>query len=153
MSHMRYVAVTIDCRKLEIWEFTWAPVTQNSYKSSRKMVNWFRILNRKIQRHKNIQYVSPETCFLFCMRKIMLKLWRIMQEKKKWSKENKWRHLFIYFYNCTVHFDVIKSLICPTNAHLNSFKMLKFTLKFTINAPTCFGLTKPSSGSLRCVLR
>jgi len=30
--------------------------------------------------------------------------------------------------------------------------MLKFTLKITINAPTCFGLTKPSSGRLRCVL-
>jgi len=30
--------------------------------------------------------------------------------------------------------------------------MLKFTFKkITINAPTCFGLTKPSSGSLRCV--
>ena len=25
--------------------------------------------------------------------------------------------------------------------------MLKFTLRFTINAATCFGLTKPSSGS------
>jgi hypothetical protein len=47
----------------------------------------------------------------------------------------------------------IKSFICPNNAHLNWFKMLKFTLKFTINYPTCFGLTKPSSGSLRCVLR
>jgi hypothetical protein len=30
--------------------------------------------------------------------------------------------------------------------------MLKFTLRFTINAPTCFGLRKPSSGSLQCVL-
>jgi len=49
--------------------------------------------------------------------------------------------------------NVFKSYICPTNAHLNCFKMLKFTLKFTINAPTCFGLTKSSSGSLRCVLR
>jgi hypothetical protein len=28
------------------------------------------------------------------------------------------------------------------------FKILKFTLRFTINAPTCFGLTKPSSESL-----
>jgi hypothetical protein len=43
-----------------------------------------------------------------------------------------------------VHFDVIKSFISPTNAQLNCFKMLKFTLRFTINAPTCFGLTKPS---------
>jgi len=33
------------------------------------------------------------------------------------------------------------------------FKVLKFTLKFTINAPTCFDLTKPSSGSLQSVLR
>jgi len=31
--------------------------------------------------------------------------------------------------------------------------MLKFTLKITINAATCFGLTKPSSGSLQSVLR
>jgi len=31
--------------------------------------------------------------------------------------------------------------------------MLKFTLKIAINAPTCFGLTKPSSGSLQSVLR
>ena len=33
------------------------------------------------------------------------------------------------------------------------FKMLKFTLRYTINAPTRFGLTKPSSGSLQSVLR
>jgi hypothetical protein len=31
------------------------------------------------------------------------------------------------------------------------FKLLKFTLKYTINAPTCFGLTKPLSGSLKSV--
>jgi len=31
--------------------------------------------------------------------------------------------------------------------------MLKFILRFTINAPTCFGLTKPSSGILQSVLR
>jgi len=30
--------------------------------------------------------------------------------------------------------------------------MLKFTLRFTINAPIFFGLTKPSSGSLQSVL-
>jgi hypothetical protein len=57
------------------------------------------------------------------------------------------------FHRCTVHFDVIKSYICPTNAHLNCFKMLKFTLKIAMNAPTCLGLTKQSSESLRCVLR
>ena len=38
--------------------------------------------------------------------------------------------------------------IRPTIAQLNCFKIFKFTLKFTINAPTCFGLTKPSSGRL-----
>jgi len=48
---------------------------------------------------------------------------------------------------------VTKAFICPTNVHVNWFKLLKFVLKITINAPTCFGLTKPSSGSLRCVLR
>jgi len=47
----------------------------------------------------------------------------------------------------------IKSFICPTNAQLNCFKMLKFTVRFTINAPTCFCLTEPSSGSLQSVLR
>jgi len=42
-----------------------------------------------------------------------------------------------------VHLDVIKSFISPTNTQLNCFKILKFTLRFTINAATCFGLTKP----------
>jgi hypothetical protein len=46
-----------------------------------------------------------------------------------------------------MHSDVIQSFICPTNAQLICFKILKFTLKYTINAATCFGLTKPSSGS------
>lgn len=57
--------------------FSWAPLKQNSYNSSRKSVTWFRILN---ERYKNInrQYISPENCFLSCRRKIMLKLWRIM---------------------------------------------------------------------------
>jgi hypothetical protein len=45
-----------------------------------------------------------------------------------------------------------KSFIHPTNAQLNFFKMLKFTLRFIINAPTCFSLTKPSSGSLQSEL-
>jgi hypothetical protein len=48
-----------------------------------------------------------------------------------------------------VHFDVIQSFISPTNAQSFCFKILKFTLKYTINAPTCFGLTKPSSASLQ----
>ena len=40
---------------------------------------------------------------------------------------------------------VIQSFISPTNAKLICFKILKYT----INAPTRFGLTKPSSGSLQ----
>jgi hypothetical protein len=52
-----------------------------------------------------------------------------------------------------MHSDVIQSFISLTNAQLICFKILKFTLKYTINAPTCFGLTKPSSGSLQSVLR
>jgi hypothetical protein len=44
-----------------------------------------------------------------------------------------------------VHFDVIKYFIWPANAQLNCFIILKFTLRFTTNTPTCFGLTKPSS--------
>jgi len=34
-----------------------------------------------------------------------------------------------FFHSCTVHFDVIKSFICPTNAHLNCFKILKIYIK------------------------
>ena len=60
---------------------------------------------------------------------------------------------FTNFHSCTVHFDVIKSFIFPPNAQLICFKILKFSLRFTINAATCFGLTKPSSGSIQCVLR
>jgi len=56
-------------------------------------------------------------------------------------------------HSCTVHSDLIQSFIGPTNAQLICFKILKFTLKYTINASTCFGLTKPSSGSLQSVLR
>jgi len=52
-----------------------------------------------------------------------------------------------------MHSDVIQSFISPTNEQPVCFKILKYTLKYTMNAPTCFGLTKPSSGSLRCVLR
>ena len=47
----------------------------------------------------------------------------------------------------------VHSFISPTNAQLICFKMLKFTLKYIINAPPCFGLTKPSSGSVQSVLR
>ena len=43
--------------------------------------------------------------------------------------------------------------ISPFNAKLICFKILKFTLKYTINVSTCFGLTKPSSGSVQSVLR
>ena len=62
-------------------------------------------------------------------------------------------YMFDNFHSCTVHFDVINYFICPNNAQLNCFKFLKFTLRFAINASACFGLTKPSSGSLQSVLR
>ena len=62
-------------------------------------------------------------------------------------------YVHIHFHSCSMHFDVIKSFICPTNAQLNCFKMLKLTVRFVINAPTCFGLKKkPLSGSLQSVL-
>jgi len=48
---------------------------------------------------------------------------------------------------------VIQAFISPTNAQQICLKILKFTLKYTINAPTYFGLTKPPSGSLQSVLR
>ena len=47
---------------------------------------------------------------------------------------------------------VIQSSISPINAQPICFKILKFTLKYIKNAPTCFGLTEPSSGSLQSVL-
>ena len=52
-----------------------------------------------------------------------------------------------------MHSDVIQPSISPTNSQPICFKILKFTLKYTINAPTCFGLTKPSSGRLQSLLR
>jgi hypothetical protein len=46
-----------------------------------------------------------------------------------------------------LHSYVIQSFISPTNAQLICFKILKFTLKYTINAVTCKvpddGLVKP----------
>ena len=42
----------------------------------------------------------------------------------------------------------IQSFISPTNAKPICLKILKLTLKYTINAAICFGLTKPSSGGL-----
>jgi hypothetical protein len=39
-------------------------------------------------------------------------------------------------------------IFSPTSAQLICFKILTFTLKYTINASTCFGLTKPLSVSL-----
>jgi len=57
------------------------------------------------------------------------------------------------FHSCTVNFNVIKSFISQNNAQPICFKILKLTLKFTINAPKCFSLTKPSSGNLQSALR
>jgi len=65
----------------------------------------------------------------------------------------KHKYYYSFFHSCPVHSDVIHSFISPTNAQPICFKILKFTLKYTINAPSCFGLTKPSSGSLQSVLR
>jgi hypothetical protein len=58
---------------------------------------------------------------------------------------DRWREL--------VHAVMNQSFISPTNAQPICFKILKFILKFTTNAPMCCGLTKPSSGSLQSVLR
>jgi len=63
-------------------------------------------------------------------------------------------YLRIFFFrSCTVHSDNIHSSVSQINAQPFCFKILKFTLKCAINAPTCFDLTKPSSGSLQSVLR
>jgi hypothetical protein len=53
------------------------------------------------------------------------------------------------FHNCTVHFDIIKSFVYPTDAQLDcSKKMLKMYSKIHIkSAPTCFGLTNYHPGA------
>ena len=55
----------------------------------------------------------------------------------------------------TVRVDNVKSVICPTNSHINYSKIVEIlkTFKTTIISPTCFGLHKPSSGSSQSVLR
>jgi hypothetical protein len=52
-----------------------------------------------------------------------------------------------FFHGCTVHSNVIQSFIKPPSVQPICFKILNFTLKYTINVPTCFGLTKPLSGT------
>jgi len=55
-----------------------------------------------------------------------------------------------FFYCCTVHLDNVKIHFFTTNCTLYwTYKMLKFTLKYLIFAPTCFGPFGPSSGSLQ----
>jgi hypothetical protein len=52
--------------------------------------------------------------------------------------------LFVqFFYTVKLY----KLFICPTNTQFNYIKILKFTLRFTINAPTCFGLNKHNQGA------
>jgi len=70
------------------------------------------------------------------------------------AKDKVWGWLNILISRgCTERLWKIQSFISPTNAQPICFKILRFTLKYTINAPTCYGLTKPSSGSLQYVLR
>jgi len=53
----------------------------------------------------------------------------------------------IFFYRCTEHFDIYK-IHTPTNAlYIKLDKVLKFTLKSLLLAPTCFGV-RPLSGNL-----
>jgi len=46
----------------------------------------------------------------------------ILQEPKNFT---------IFFHSCNLHLDTIESFIYPTDAQLDCYKMLKFTLKFT----------------------
>jgi hypothetical protein len=62
--------------------------------------------------------------------------------REKLNKENTVTIYFFSPFGCTVHRDVIQSFISPTNVQLICFEILKFTLKYTINAPTCFGFNK-----------
>jgi len=49
----------------------------------------------------------------------------------------------LFFFNsCTARFYVTKSFICPTNAQLNCFKMLKFTGAFILNLNVNFNILK-----------
>jgi hypothetical protein len=50
-----------------------------------------------------------------------------------------------FFHSCTVHILMLSNLLLVQPIR---FKILKFTLKRTINASTCFDLTKPSACSL-----
>jgi len=50
----------------------------------------------------------------------------------------------MYFHSRTVHPDIIKSFICPTECTTR----LKFTLKFYIKMLLHVSVNKPSSGSL-----
>jgi hypothetical protein len=65
----------------------------------------------------------------------------------------------VWVRNLVAHFEggtyaeCIQSFTSPTNAQPICLKILKFTLIYTINVATCFGLTKPSSGNLQSVLR
>ena len=43
----------------------------------------------------------------------------------------------VFFYNITVHFDIIRVFYLPTDAEENCFKNIKIYIKTT---PTCFGV-------------
>ena len=73
------------------------------------------------------------------------------QTLRKATKQNYFSYFFFTVVPCILMLSSF--FISPTNAQPICFKILKFILKYTINAPTCFGLTKPSSGSLQSVLR
>jgi len=57
------------------------------------------------------------------------------------------KYIFNFFYRFKVNFDICK-VFTPTMAHfIKNYKVLKFILKITGLAPTCFGL-RTKSGSL-----
>jgi len=60
------------------------------------------------------------------------------------------RVVYIFFYICTVHRDIIKVFYSPTTAQVIVWKNnIKIYIKI---APTCFGAVTTSSGSALFVL-
>jgi len=127
-NDMRYTAPDDRCDVLEIVKVPWMSWSKRKFHENTSLVsegsgdgNWQMCVSD-----------MPNIIILTCYK------WKVRITKLIYIHDD--------FHSCTLHFGVIKFFICLTNAQLNCFKMLKFTLWFTINTPTYLDLTKPSSG-------
>jgi hypothetical protein len=58
-------------------------------------------------------------------------------------------YIILYFFIVAPCILITLKLLIPTNAPFYfTYKMLKYTVKISLVAPTCFGPSGPSSGSL-----